>query len=339
MKVKLIYFILLISIMINYTYAGDPSKVGTTSGLQLLIPVGANSIALGGGVLATVDGAEAIYWNPAGMSYGKRSEFMFNTQSYLADIKQNYFAATYHGEGIGTFGFHLQSLDFGDIEETTEDMPEGTGRTYSPVFFVAGFSFSKFLTDRIIMGITGKIISEKIMQTGGTALAIDMGIQYSFNENMRLGVVMKNVGTKLQYEGRNLENQYMMPGSDLGSDNGFFNSLAQSSNLPSLFGFSFAYKYRLSETSSIMGTAAFSNFNDYYDQVNAGIEYSYNDFFFLRGGYKLEADNIDNQLYGMSLGAGMKYTVGNFKLVLDYAYQQLTDYFDAQNIFSIKIGL
>ena len=73
-------------------FAGDVARKGTTGADELLIPVGARSIATGGAFLSSVTGLEALYYNPAGLSQGKGTEAMFSFTSYLADININYFA-------------------------------------------------------------------------------------------------------------------------------------------------------------------------------------------------------------------------------------------------------
>jgi len=325
-------------LMIAVGHAGDIDRVGTTAATQLLLPIGARSISMGNSAIASTQGVEAIHWNPAGIAASTNSEVMFSNTAYIADIKQNYLGATLASTGLGTFGFHIQSLDFGDIEETTVDEPDGTGRTYSPTFFVVGLTYSRFLTDRIIAGVTGKYISEEIMQTGGTAMAIDFGVQYIFNENFRFGVAMKNVGTKLQYDGRNLERQARIPGAGPNAENGYFRAIAQDSEIPSVFGFGLSYKYDLSEAANVRANAAFSNNNDYYDEILGGLEFGYNDMVFLRAGYNTVTDLDAESIYGFSAGAGIKYGIGDFNLYIDYAFRQVTDYFDNNNIFSLKLS-
>ena len=60
---KLIFTIILITSTI-LVYPGTLQK-GTTGADQLLIPVGASSIATGGAFLSNVKGLESIYYNPA----------------------------------------------------------------------------------------------------------------------------------------------------------------------------------------------------------------------------------------------------------------------------------
>ena len=86
-------------------------------------------------------------------------------------------------------------------------------------------------------------------------------------------------------------------------------------------------------------TGAFTNNNAFSDVLVGGIEYGFKNLFFIRGGYTYQAQNPGDSVFGASAGAGIKYPVGNFDFTLDYAFRQLTDYFDNGNIFTIKIGL
>ncbi|RMG66530.1 MAG: hypothetical protein D6715_06685 [Calditrichaeota bacterium] len=334
----LIGFVILLAAQMSF--AGDLSRVGTVGGTQLLIPVGARSIALGGGAVSNITGAEAIYWNPAGLSAGNKSELMFNNMQYIAGIDLNYFALVYNGGNLGSFGFAIKSLEFGTIEETTAEFPDGTGRTYSPTNVVANFTYARRLTDRINAGVTFKYVYESIMQTSGASIAFDLGVQYAFNSNLRVGVVMKNVGTKMRYDGRNLETSFQIPGSTPDAETGKFRGVAITTDIPSLFSFGLTYKLNLNEQNSLSLSGAFSNLNEASDQMYGGVEYNFNNFFFLRGGYTYDIQlNSDEQLFGATFGAGLRYSLGNFDFVFDYAYRDVKDFFDANQIFTVKLGL
>lgn len=339
MKSKILIIVIVLTLLLNFGFAGDLSRIGTTSGSELLIPVGARSIALGGSVVSSAQGAEAIYYNPGGIAKSDKSEILFSNMNYIADIDVNYFAATFNGQDIGSFGLSIKSIDFGQIDETTEDYPDGTGNTYSPTFVTAGLSYSRLLIERISAGVTLKYIYEGIMQTSANAFALDLGIQYSFNRNLKMGVVMKNVGNKMQFDGRNLEHASIIPGATPDADNGYFRGVTLESDIPSTFSFGATYTMDLNEDNLVHLSGSFVNQNDASDQFFGGIEYSYTDFIFLRGGYSYDANNIDDQLFGASFGAGIKYQIGDFDFYVDYAYRQLLDYFDANQIFTIKLGL
>ncbi|KAB2853203.1 MAG: hypothetical protein F9K42_00620, partial [Ignavibacterium sp.] len=67
----ILLFIVLFSISL---YAGDKSRKGTNGADQLLVPVGARSIATSGAFVANVIGLESIYYNPAGLDNTQRTE-------------------------------------------------------------------------------------------------------------------------------------------------------------------------------------------------------------------------------------------------------------------------
>ena len=319
-------------------YAGDTARLGTTSGSQLLIPIGARAISMGGAAMGDISGAEAIYWNPAGVSHQSRNEVLFSNMQYIADIDVNYLGMVYNGGILGSFAFHINSLDFGDIQETTEFAPDGTGNTYSPSFIVAGVTYSRLLTDRINVGVTGKVVSESIQETNASTIALDLGVQYEFNSNIRLGVVMKNVGGKMRYDGRNLERQFEIPGNNPLAENGFFRGSALASDIPSIFSFGLSYHANINEENRLIFNGAFTNQNDASDLVYGGLEYNFNDFFYLRGGYGYEAQSSEDQIFGGAFGAGFQVPLGNFNFKLDYAFRELTEYFDANNVFTVKLG-
>jgi opacity protein-like surface antigen len=319
--------------------AGDLDRLGTTSGTQLIIPVGARSLAMGGGPIGNIAGAEAIFWNPAGIPLTGKSEVLFNYMRYIADIDVNYLALVFNGGSIGAFGLHIKSLSFGDIVETTEALPDGTGNTYSPTFIITGLTYSRLLTDRITAGVTGKVLYESIMETSASALALDFGVQYAFNNNLSVGVTMKNVGSKMQYRGRNLERQYEQPSSNLISDDGYFEGIPLTSDIPSTFSIGATYVREIGEENSVLLNGTFTNNNTFSDVLFGGIEYTFKNLFFLRGGYSYQAQNSRNSVFGISAGAGIKYPVGSFDFTLDYAFRQITDYFNNSNIFTVKIGL
>lgn len=339
MKRKIVISIVILMFSFSFLLAGDLARLGTTSGMQLMIPVGAKAIAMGGASLGSVAGAEAIYWNPAGISSSHQSEVFFNNMQYIADINVNYLAFVYNGRNIGSFGLHLKSLDFGDINETTEMMPDGTGNTYTPSFIVAGLTYSRMLTDRITAGVTGKVIYESIMETSANTLAFDVGVQYTFGKNVYVGVTMKNVGGKMTYDGRNLERTFEIPSSSLITDNGYFRGVSLASDIPSTFSAGISYVKNVNEENSVLLNGTFTNSNASSDLLYGGIEYGFKDLFFLRGGYNQQLQSTEDQIFGFSLGAGVKYPIGTFDFYFDYAFRQLTDYFDTNHIFTIKLGL
>ena len=59
--------LLLVVSVVAVSDAANQSRVGTAGAQELLIPVGARGIAIGGSSMIFANGVDAIYWNPAGL--------------------------------------------------------------------------------------------------------------------------------------------------------------------------------------------------------------------------------------------------------------------------------
>ena len=92
------------------------------------------------------------------------------------------------------------------------------------------------------------------------------------------------------------------------------------------------------EKNSLIVTGVFQNNNVERDAIKFGAEYNYDNFVALRAGY-VHTDGADaaNVLYTFTMGAGIKYKLGNAMLSLDYAFRD-SQYFDSNNMFTIKVG-
>ena len=90
-------------------WAGSDERQGSAGAGELKIPVGPRSTALGGTTVADVTGAEAIYWNPAGLASQTGTAAYFSHLSYIADMDVNYFALVTKAGNFGSIGQGLLS--------------------------------------------------------------------------------------------------------------------------------------------------------------------------------------------------------------------------------------
>ncbi len=65
MKLSFIVFTCLFSAATVFASSGN--RTGTNGASELLIPVGARDIGMGGSTVALTSGPEALFWNPAGI--------------------------------------------------------------------------------------------------------------------------------------------------------------------------------------------------------------------------------------------------------------------------------
>jgi opacity protein-like surface antigen len=334
-KIILVIITLLITVSL---YAGDESRKGTTGADQLLIPVGARSIATGGAFVASVMGLESIYFNPAGLDVSRSTEAMFSYMNYVADINMSYFAA---GTSLGDFGsiaLSFKSFDFGDIPVTTNELPDGTGATYSPTFLTIGFTYSKVLTDRVSIGTNIKLISENIGNTNASGFAIDAGVQYKFSDALSIGATINNIGGNMVYSGQDLRVQTTVPNTVPGAPNGTYEVVAEEFQIPSYFQLSLAYEHLFDEQNQLNLATTFTANNALDDAFNFGLEYGFMNNFFLRGGYNLYVGNTNESVFGFTAGAGVNYDISDIGISFDYAYRDIKDFPTSNHIFTVKLA-
>ncbi len=333
------FLLLLVLVGVHALYAGDPVRIGTAAGTQLLVPVGARDLGMGGADLATTQGLDAIYWNPAGLAkMNYRAAAQFSTMQIFNDVKVNYFAIGAGAGRFGSIGITLKTISFGDIPVTTNEDYDGiAGQTYSPTFFTLGLTYSRLLTESILVGVTGKLVSESVPRASASSLAFDIGLQY-YNlgqiDGLNFGIVVKNIGTNMQYSGPGLLDRTV---DNLGRV--YFKDRPTISNqLPAAVELGISYKRAINEQNSLTVSGLFQNNNFENDCFKFGAEYVFNNLFFLRGGY-LHNVNTDSKdvLYTFTAGAGIYYKFGGTNLMFDYAFRN-SQYFDGNNLFSLTLG-
>jgi hypothetical protein len=331
-------------------FAGTIRSSGTAGASQLLIPVGAENIAVSNANVATVSGVEALFQNPAGIAkYDGSAQAMAGTMSYIADINVTNFGLLTNFGKIGTIGLSVKSLDFGDIPVTTFNETEGTGTTYSPRFMTIGFAYGKSFSDRVQFGVNFKLVSEAIVNTKASGFAVDLGVQYQFpGMPLYVGVVLKNLGSRMEYQGSDLEQKLPPDGAESGSVEERFRIKAEAFDLPSQFDISL--NYEVISDLTLMGTFTQNSFS-----ANTGsfaAKYSFKDFVWVAAGTQLglvsssdqptdvtddEWTDYSDTLWGYTFGAGVAVPFGEFKVGVGYSYRSVTDYFENNSLFQLTV--
>ena len=204
---SLIFLLFFVGISTDLS-AGNPDRQGEAGGYELLMVPYARMAGLHAMTTSSISGVEAIRLNPAGLARINNTELAFSSANYLSGtgITMSAFGFAKRLKSGGAFGLSLMSLDFGDIDVTTTDQPEGVGTTFSPNFFNIGFSYAHTFENKVTVGITLRGISESTSDVKAFAFAIDAGVQYVTGEqdNFKFGISLRNVGTKKKYAGEGL---------------------------------------------------------------------------------------------------------------------------------------
>jgi hypothetical protein len=337
MKIK-VFCLIVVAMLLCSTalYAGGDERIGTSGASELRIPVGSRMSSLAGAGVAEAVGAEAMYWNPAGMAYFDGTEVMFTNLQYFADIDINYFAAMTQLGDFGSLGVSAKIINFGDIEKTTVDAPGGTGEIISPGYSIIGLTYSRRFTDRVAFGATAMLINEKIQQLTATGVAFDFGFIYDPGwQGLKFGLVVKNYGPDMRFGGSNFDVESPVPNAPPGTPDRTYRSQSATFELPSSVQLGMAWNLLNMDKNRATVMGLFQSNNLSQDEFRGGIEYGFDDMFFLRGGYV--GAKQDEYLFGATFGAGLTLPLGNTSLSFDYSWAQ-TELFDNSQFFTVKFG-
>ncbi len=301
------------------------TKTGTTSAKFLSVGIGARANAMGGAFTSVVNDASALYWNPAGAADLNKYEAMFTYTSLFKDldINLNFFALVIPTEDWGNFGISVTALDYGDMDVTTEDFPEGTGEKFSAASYAFGLSYARNITEWFAAGITVKYITEGIFNSSANGVAFDVGTIFKTPFfGIKFASIISNYGSKMQMTGEDLLIRHDADPTRQGNNetvDAYYKTDYFELPLRLQIGLSKDFQFFNGQRLTIAVDAAHPSDNSEY--VNIGGELSlFDDLISLRGGYK--ALFLENNQEGLTLGAGLNYVLGVFAVGFDYSYQE-----------------
>jgi hypothetical protein len=237
-------------------------------------------------------------------------------------------------------------MNFGELDVTTTDQPDGTGATFKPSLLNFALSYSKSFSNSISAGLTVRIISESIPDASAQGIAIDAGVMYvtGAREQAKFGIALRNLGPTMKFTGDGFSIKAFFQGDDY-SMSVFQRS--ESFELPTQLRIGASYDFYIGEISRLTPAFNFTSNSFSKDQFALGLEYGLKEYLMLRAAYTYEdgitADVEDpsrtNAYKGLSLGASVEVPLSkknDLKLGVDYAYQT-TDNFNGTQVFGIRL--
>lgn len=331
-------------------FAGNEDRSGQSGASELLINPWARSSGWGGVSIASVRGVESTFLNVAGAAFVKGTEVSFTHTKYLKGSEININALGL-SQKVGTssvISFSLMSMDFGDIQITTTDLPEGGIGTFSPQYLNLGLSYSKEFSNSIYGGITIRAISESISDVKASGFAFDAGIMYvtgsnEAKDNLKFGISLKNVGSPMKFSGDGLSFRGYPP--IVGNYQVTVEQRTEKFEIPSLVNIGIAYDWALAASHKLTSALSFTSNSFTNDQYGFGLEYSFKKLFSLRGGYIYEkkqtkVEETVTTSNGLSGGLTFEIPLGKAgkSLGIDYSYST-TRYFDGTHRIGARISL
>lgn len=296
-------------------YAGNEDRVGSAGASELLINPWARGSAFGDAGIANGIGLGATFTNIAGLAFTDKTEIAFDRTSWLGGT-----GITINNAGIaqriseGTvLAVSVMSMNFGDIDITTVDLPEGGIGTFTPTNTVINVGFAHEFSNSIYGGVNFKIVNESIANAGGTGFAFDAGIRYVSGEQdqIKFGITLKNVGPTMSMSGDGLAVSILYP------ETGESATLQQRSanfEMPSLLAIGASYDFLFNETNKLTMALGFTANSFSNDQYRIGADYAMDidkASFHLIAGYVYEKGIFSSDLaYGSRLTALSGFSAG-----------------------------
>jgi hypothetical protein len=200
-----------------------------------------------------------------------------------------------------------------------------------------GVAYGIRLTDNFAIGFNPKFIYQRIWKMSASAFALDVGVRYSTPfDGVVLGMAISNFGEKMQMSGTNALVLYDADQASTGNNGRIAAELeTERWSLPLNFRVGVAYTPSLGEIHKVILAVDAMHPSDDYESVNIGMEYTFDNFVSLRGGYK--SLFLTDSEESFTLGFGVRqHLVGNITLMADYCY---ADFGRLTNVHKITVGM
>ena len=195
---------------------GGADKSGSVAFKFLNLHYDARGAALGG-LVAQAAGAEALYWNPAGLAKAGGLGFSAGMTQWLVET-------SYMNAGVvmpmagGVLGVGFVSVDYGDFMKAGWQEVSGSYvfkpniETFTASDNALQVSYGRFLSDKFSIGGSAKMVSENIDDASLSGIAFDVGTQFNTGyKNLQLGAVISNFGPTIDPVEENTESSLAPP--------------------------------------------------------------------------------------------------------------------------------
>ncbi len=287
------YFITLSPIFTTFITAQDYSGY---AGNYFHNGTDARSIAMGNGLTAGTDLNFPAFFNPAGVASVTNRKLLFTHQFLSLDRCQSIISFTtplppIGGISVGWIGAGVNGIDGRDLAGVHTDELDATEDAFLISFGIAPIQHLQF-------GGTVKILQNQLPNIDGNIIGkgvgFDFGVHYNFNANLNFAFVIKNINSAYQWSNKLTD--------DLGR--------VYKDKFP--IQIRSGVQYKISSLIVVGDVGSYFNDNELLGwDYRIGTEYTYNNNYFFRAGYRNDR---------LAFGVGLKYHQSNkFTSLIDYA--------------------
>ncbi|HVK39520.1 MAG TPA: PorV/PorQ family protein [Candidatus Kapabacteria bacterium] len=287
----------------NAKYAGEFLSLG----------VGARSAGVGGAGTALANDVTAGYYNPAALSQiGHLQAAVFHESRFSGQINYDYLGAALPLDSIQTIALSAIRVGLDGIKDSRNALIDANGNAIideedriDPSRIVIGGasdwaifgSYARRLNSSLSVGGNVKFLYRSILEHTGWGIGIDLSAHYTPADNLALGATLSDATKSLMtWDTGNQE--FIVPQLKLGA--AYRYAIGEQHAITPAFDAALRFEGREEATMLDIGVASLD--------VGGGLEYSYRDRAFVRGGY--------SELGQLTVGAGVRLP----KLNIDYAF-------------------
>jgi hypothetical protein len=287
----------------NAKYAGEFLALGA----------GARSAALGGAGTALANDVTAGYYNPAALSeIGFLQAGVFHESRFSGQINYDYLAAAVPLDADQTLGISAIRLGLDGIKDSRDALVDRNGngrideddRIDESRIAIGGASdwavfgsYSRRIDEKLSVGGNLKLLYRTILEHSAWGIGIDLSALYKPVDNLSLGATLADA-TKSLLTWDTGNQEFIVPQLKLGG--AYRVAVTEDHAVTPVVDAALRFEGREESTMLDIGVASVD--------LGGGLEYSYRDRVFVRGGY--------SELGEVTLGAGVKLP----KLNIDYAF-------------------
>jgi len=310
MQTRTVALLLLATAIAAAGHSRATAQAGASGMAFLKLGVTARSNAMADAMTAHATGSAATVANPAGLAAPppalRRSELQFMHREWIQDSRIQFIGAGLQLGEADALGFAFSTAGVSDIE--IRNRPGTPEATFDSRSMALSGSYARQLDPTLRVGVTLKLLYEKILIDDATGWGLDLGAQFVTPwEGIRAGALLANLGSMSA-----LRNE--------------------SSTLPASFRGGLAYDGRLAAIESeftLAGDAVYF-FPSATATTALGGELRIMEYVAARAGYQ-----FGSTARGFSAGLGLRYGFVGF----DYAYAPLSEDLGQTHTLSLVVGL
>ncbi len=310
MKITLHKILFINLLIVQIILAGQ----GSAGAKFLQINATTRGSANGGTLVARPGLIDALSYNPATAATLTGANSIIHHSDYFVGMSFDYMSFAYNMPAIGTISMGLLGLLSGDIEETTELEPLGTGRTFTANDFAGFLSFARSMTDKFSGGGTIKYVMQNIDKLTASGIVFDMGAIYKVGlfHDLTIGFSIRNFGGDMNYEGENLQEKIKLSDNIFEEEDVRIEVVSDKYSLPISFDLGSSVTIPVRGKDKLISSVAVHNIADQAEFLSIGLEYNLGELMYFVLGHGNLNGMFNNNATELELNGNMRGFTGGF---------------------------